>query len=223
MFFELYDEDTAGWRPPGPQGRIQRHTVEQIIEIFVPVQALDVLLPQLAEQLVDVPTPSSHESSITRKKRVILARYSDATGHWFQCTGPQGSLLVAVGHRPHPADPPGGGSPPAQGGKQTLGVVPGPQILEQIVDKVVDVPVISQLKFHSPCRLTVDCASVSVHRQTLGLPVTPQRQVRTVQTVQHTGDSTVQFLIVDAFVHDAICAENPSIFRRCSSWWSTSL
>ena len=108
VFFELYDEDTAGWRPPGPQGRIQRHTVEQIIETFVPVQALDVLLPQLAEQLVDVPTPSSHESSITRKKRVILARYSDATGHWFQCTGPQGSLLVAVGHRPHPADPPEG-------------------------------------------------------------------------------------------------------------------
>ena len=36
VFFEVYDEDTAGWRPPclgeppGPQGRIQRHTVEQI-------------------------------------------------------------------------------------------------------------------------------------------------------------------------------------------------
>ena len=38
MFFELYDEDTAGWRPPClgeppvPQARVQRHTVEQIID-----------------------------------------------------------------------------------------------------------------------------------------------------------------------------------------------
>ena len=37
-------------------------------------------------------------------------------------------------------------------------------------------------------------ASDSVHRQTLDLPVAAQRQVRTVQTVQVTGDSTVRFL-----------------------------
>ena len=37
-------------------------------------------------------------------------------------------------------------------------------------------------------------ASDSVHRQTLELPAAPQRQVRTVQTVQLLGDSTVQFL-----------------------------
>ena len=43
-------------------------------------------------------------------------------------------------------------------------------------------------------------ASDSVHRQILEIPVAPQRQSRTVQTVQVTGDSTVQFLgeIVDA-------------------------
>ena len=32
----------------------------------------------------------------------------------------------------------------------------------------------------------------SVHRQTLDLPVAPQRQFRTVQTVQEIGDSTLQ-------------------------------
>ena len=37
-------------------------------------------------------------------------------------------------------------------------------------------------------------ASDSIHRQTLELPAAPQRQVRTVQTVQVLGDSTLQFL-----------------------------
>ena len=39
-----------------------------------------------------------------------------------------------------------------------------------------------------------ESASDSVHRQTLELPAAPQRQVRTVQTVQVLGDSTLQFL-----------------------------
>ena len=40
--------------PPGPQERVQRHTVEPILETFVPVPFLDVLVPQTVDQLVDV-------------------------------------------------------------------------------------------------------------------------------------------------------------------------
>ena len=43
--------DVAGW-----QERVQRHTVEQIVETFVPVPMLDldVLVPQTVDQLADV-------------------------------------------------------------------------------------------------------------------------------------------------------------------------
>ena len=62
VFFELYDEDTAGWRPPClgeppvPQARVERHTAEQMIESFVPVPILDLEapVPQMVEQLVGV-------------------------------------------------------------------------------------------------------------------------------------------------------------------------
>ena len=52
MYFDLYDEDTAGWRPAplpevaGPQALVLRRTVEPIIESFVPVQMIDVIVPQ---------------------------------------------------------------------------------------------------------------------------------------------------------------------------------
>ena len=62
VFFELFDEDTAGWRPPYlgeppvPQTRVQRHTAEQMIESFVsvPILDLDAPVPQVVEQLVGV-------------------------------------------------------------------------------------------------------------------------------------------------------------------------
>ena len=62
VFFELFDEDTAGVRPealaePRPQERVQRHTVEHIVDFvrFAPmVQILDAPVPQMVEQLPDV-------------------------------------------------------------------------------------------------------------------------------------------------------------------------
>ena len=64
-YFELSSEEevaSAGeMRPaplwvPWPQERVQRHTAEQMIESFVPVPILDldVLVPQMVEQLVGV-------------------------------------------------------------------------------------------------------------------------------------------------------------------------
>ena len=47
VFFELYDEDTAGERD-------QRHTVEQIVDTVLYVPSLDVLVPQMENQLVEV-------------------------------------------------------------------------------------------------------------------------------------------------------------------------
>ena len=61
-FFSLYDEEDAVWRArpaslaelQGPLDRVQRRTVEQIIETFVPVQILDDPEPLMVEQLADI-------------------------------------------------------------------------------------------------------------------------------------------------------------------------
>ena len=62
VFFELFDEDTAGVRPgvlaePRPQERVQRHTLEHIVDLVCcspMVQILDAPVPQIVEQLPDV-------------------------------------------------------------------------------------------------------------------------------------------------------------------------
>ena len=62
VFFELFDEDTAGMWPgvlaePRPQERVQRHTTEHIVDYVccAPlVQTLDAPVPQKVEQLPDV-------------------------------------------------------------------------------------------------------------------------------------------------------------------------
>ena len=62
VIFELFDEDTAGMRPgvlaePRPQERVQRHTMEHIVDYVccAPlVQTLDAPVPQKVEQLPDV-------------------------------------------------------------------------------------------------------------------------------------------------------------------------
>ena len=62
VIFELFDEDTAGVRPgvlaePRPQERVQRHTMEHIVDYvcFAPmVQILDAPVPQTVGQLQDV-------------------------------------------------------------------------------------------------------------------------------------------------------------------------
>ena len=59
MYFDLYDEDTEGARPDRlvgvrPQERNQRHTVEQIVDTVLIVPSLDVPVPQMENQLVDV-------------------------------------------------------------------------------------------------------------------------------------------------------------------------
>ena len=59
MFFELFDEDTAGVRPtslvesPGPQERVPRHTVEQMADVAPMVLILDALVPQMKDQFAD--------------------------------------------------------------------------------------------------------------------------------------------------------------------------
>ena len=62
VLFELFDEDTAGVRPgvlaePRPQERVQRHTMEHIVDFVCcapMVQILDTPVPQTVEQLPDV-------------------------------------------------------------------------------------------------------------------------------------------------------------------------
>ena len=62
VFFELFDEDTARLRPgvlavPRPQERVQRHTMEHIVDFVCcapMVQILDAPVPQTVAQLPDV-------------------------------------------------------------------------------------------------------------------------------------------------------------------------
>ena len=59
-FFTFHDEEpAAGERPgpvedPWPQARVRRHTVDQVVETFVPVQFLDDPVPLMVDQLVEV-------------------------------------------------------------------------------------------------------------------------------------------------------------------------
>ena len=59
VYFDLYDEYTEGARPDRlvgvrPQERDQRHTVEQIVDTVLIAPSLDVLVPQMDNQLVEV-------------------------------------------------------------------------------------------------------------------------------------------------------------------------
>ena len=60
VFFELYDEDTAGWRPAplpevaGPQAQVLQRTMEPIVDAVPLVPLLDDPVPQTVEQLPDV-------------------------------------------------------------------------------------------------------------------------------------------------------------------------
>ena len=59
VYFDLFDEDTEGARPDRlagvrPQERDQRHTVEQIVDIVLFAPSLDVPVPQMDNQLVEV-------------------------------------------------------------------------------------------------------------------------------------------------------------------------
>ena len=58
--FSLYDEGPGGSRPDrmptlsGPQERVQRHTVDQIVDAVPGLPTLDAPVPLMVEQLVDV-------------------------------------------------------------------------------------------------------------------------------------------------------------------------
>ena len=62
VFFELFDEDTVEVRPgvlaePRPQVRVQRHTMEHIVDFVCcapMVQFLDAPVPQMGDQLPDI-------------------------------------------------------------------------------------------------------------------------------------------------------------------------
>ena len=60
LLFSLYEEEPGGGRlaslaePPGPQERVPQRTVESMLETFVPVPSLDVPVPQMVGQLVEV-------------------------------------------------------------------------------------------------------------------------------------------------------------------------
>ena len=58
VLFSLYDEEARRRpasleEPPGPQERVQRHTVEQMAEVAPKTQIFDAPVPQSGDQVVD--------------------------------------------------------------------------------------------------------------------------------------------------------------------------
>ena len=113
-FFSLFDEEDAVWgtrptglvEPQGPQERVQRHGVEQLADFAPMVQILDVPVPQLAEQLVEVPTAVTHVPG--------RALFTDLHGHeWCPVVGPTGVYFWRV---LTPSGNPRRDTPPAEGG-----------------------------------------------------------------------------------------------------------
>ena len=76
--FELFDEEPAGARPDRlagvrPQERVQRHTVEHIVDSAPVVPSLDAPVPLMAEQLVDVLSlVEEYEKEMDRIEDLIL-------------------------------------------------------------------------------------------------------------------------------------------------------
>ena len=150
-----------------------------------------------------VPTPSH---STTRETRVILARYLDAAGNiWFHCAGPREGLLVEAGTLVTQCPPFRREPPSAQGGVQVLGAAPVPQIQEQIVDKVVDVPVIMQLKFQQS--LPIDSEMVRTHSANCAAD-------RRFHGAVPSGRRSCERQRQDPTVHFGNLCRKPSIFHR---------
>ena len=138
--FSLYDEEPGGRRPPclgeppRSQERVQRYTVAQLADVAPMVQILDVPVPLMVDQLVDVfkhidisvpeevievhkiPCPSlplraaqmaEQLVEVPVLESVILARGRDARGMVPGC-GADGGPLVDGAHEPHPVDFPRG-------------------------------------------------------------------------------------------------------------------
>ena len=77
MYYRMDDGDVLdAWPPPlvevRPYSGVQQHTVEQIIETFVPVQILDAPVPQMGIQVVEfmqkIDAPSLDEQVIAVPK-----------------------------------------------------------------------------------------------------------------------------------------------------------
>ena len=103
VFFELFDEDTAGTRPDRlsdvrPQEQVQRHNVEQLVDSAPVVPSLDAPVPLMAEQLVDVLSlVAKYETEMDRLEDRILQGSpvskadKEAWRRWVNNSSPSGS------------------------------------------------------------------------------------------------------------------------------------
>ena len=157
--------------PPGPQARVHRHTVEQMIKSFEPVPMLDLDAPEpqpvievpkislqggfpravLREPQLDVPVPSPSNAHLGRPWCWHgIGTQMAANG---AAALDQGGRGATDGSRVH--DTPSGfsrrGSPPAHCGIYLyifiLGAAPVPQVAVLLGTPVVDVPVTMLLEF----------------------------------------------------------------------------
>ena len=124
---------TQSGDPPGPQARVLRHTVEPIIESFVPVPMVDVPVPQMVDQsaevvkfIVTLPVVAEQVNSLRSSERagalLLHVCNRDVVGgggdhgtrqgcHWSHVVPRPWTtwgLLVAVGFAPCPVAPTGG-------------------------------------------------------------------------------------------------------------------
>ena len=139
VLFSLYEEEPGGRRPaslaepPGPQERVQRHTMEQLADVAPMVPSLAVPEPQMVDQLVAM---IKHVDSVVPEQIIAVPKIS---GHpaflvrfsvsrrrrnsWWKCLSlPPPSVTGSAGTRPTGSRvirglvASNGASPPAQGG-----------------------------------------------------------------------------------------------------------
>ena len=164
--------------------------VDQLVEVF---QHFDIAVP---EQVIDVPkVPQDRIAQRTAPR-------NSCRNSWWKCRRSRRPLAFQFSPYSKTSDlatevfevvsQDRVRAPPRQGG---MGAAPVSQIPEKIADQdevaaqVVDVPVTMQDKSQQSVPIVLKLCP-----RGLVTPVVPQRQVRTVQTVQHPRDSTVQFL-----------------------------
>ena len=72
--FSLYEEEPALAEPPGPQERVQRHTVEQMADSAPSVQIIDASVPQMVDQLVKI--LKNDVEQVINVPKIILLDYT---------------------------------------------------------------------------------------------------------------------------------------------------
>ena len=210
VYFPLDVDDVPAAGGSWPDRLTEVRPKERVLRRPVSVPTLDVPMPQMVDQLVDILKIMAKLSPAVEEQVIDVPKIiQDPTPQRLELSEPQqlveqlvevpvvltlafvGACFTAMGRFTGgcraPATSRGAprrGSPPAQGGLQKLSS-----------GATVDVPVNMHDKFQQSLPVDSEVPQFHFSRRVVDSPVMPQRQVRPVLTVQKTGDSTGAVLL----------------------------